>query len=272
MWTAIIPVSVLLITVGSLLLRDYFAHAAARLADPGSPDNGWLSGVDSYRLLLITSLAASAAAILSAITFGKMKVTECSESWARGVGSMIPAVIVLTLAWAIGAICDSGQLGTAEYITSLIGDSIKPQFLPAIAFITSGAIAVSVGSSFATMGLLVPMFIPMAAAILGSADAPVSPNDPVFLATVGAILAGAIFGDHCSPISDTTILSSISTQCVLIDHVRTQIPYSLFVAGLALCVGYVPGAWGVPWIISIGTAVLVMGVIFMWMRRTSVEA
>ena len=87
------------------------------------------------------------------------------------------------------------------------------------------------------------------------------------MVTLGAVLDGAIFGDHCSPISDTTILSSISTQCVLIDHVRTQIPYSLFVAGLALCVGYVPGSRGLPWAASVGAGVFVMVGTFILLKR-----
>lgn len=264
MWTAIIPVSVLLFTVSWLLLRDYFSHAASRLADPTGPDSGWLNGVDSYRLLLITSLAASAAAVVSALVFGKMKLTECSESWAKGVTSMIPAVIVLILAWAIGAICDKEQLATATYITSLIGDSVQPQLLPAIAFVASGAIAVSVGSSFATMGLMVPMFIPLAAGILGGPDAAVSPDDPVFLATIGAILAGAIFGDHCSPISDTTVLSSAASGCDHLHHVATQVPYALVIAISSVLFGYLPIGFGVPWWIALplSTAVCVGAIVF----------
>ena len=264
MWSAIIPVAVLLITVISLLARDYFKHGEAILANPGAADKGWLASVDSYRLLLITSLAASAAAIVSAMTFGKMKLAECSESWTKGVTSMIPAVIVLILAWAIGAICDEDKLSTANYITSLIGDSVRPQFLPAIAFIASGAIAVSVGSSFATMGLLVPMFIPMAASILGQPDSPVSPQDPVFLATVGAILAGAIFGDHCSPISDTTVLSSAASGCDHLHHVATQVPYSIVIAVASLLFGYLPIGFGVPWWIALplSTSISVGAIIF----------
>lgn len=264
MWSAIIPVATLLFTVVGLLLRDYFAYGESRLADPTGPDQGWLNSVDSYRLLLITSLAASTAAIVSALVFGRMKLAECSESWTKGVTSMVPAVIVLILAWAIGAVCDEDGLSTALYITSLIGDSVQPQLLPAIAFIASGAIAVSVGSSFATMGLLVPMFIPLAAGILSSAGAPISPEDPVFLATVGAILAGAIFGDHCSPISDTTVLSSAAAGCDHLHHVATQVPYALVIAVSALLFGYLPIGFGLPWWVALplSTAVCIGAILF----------
>ena len=195
-WTAIIPISVLIFSVIGLLYLDYRA----------SPEDWW-KNVDSYRLLLITSMASSTAAVLSAVTIGRMKLREASESWGRGIMAMIPAIIVLILAWAINGICGSDKLDTAGYIISLIGESVQPEFLPAIAFVAAGAMAVSIGSSFTTMGLLIPLFIPLANAILGAEGVDVATSS-IFLATVGAILAGAIFGDHCSPISDTTVLSS----------------------------------------------------------------
>lgn len=239
-WTAIIPISVLLITVISLLARDYRY---------GGDD--WWKNVDAYRLLLITSLAASTSAILAALSFGKLSLRKASESWANGITSMIPAIIVLILAWAINAICSGDQLNTAGYIISMIGDSVRPELLPAIAFLAAGAMAVSIGSSFTTMGLLIPMFIPLAVAILSSDASPLSAQDPVFLATIGAILAGAIFGDHCSPISDTTVLSSAAAGCDHLQHVATQVPYALVMAGSSLLFGYLPIGFGVPWWIAL---------------------
>lgn len=252
MWTAIIPVVVLIGTVVALLFRDYSV---------GGDD--WWKNVDTYRILLITSLVASTAAAVSAIVFRRMNLTQASESWTKGITSMIPAVIVLILAWAINGVCAKDQLNTAGYIISLIGDSIRPEFLPAIAFITAGAMAVSIGSSFTTMGLLIPMFIPLSHAILAlNGDA--STQDPIFLATVGAILAGAIFGDHCSPISDTTVLSSAATGCDHLHHVATQVPYALVIAVSALLFGYLPIGFGLPWWIALplSTAVCVGAILF----------
>ena len=173
---------------------------------------------------------------------------------------MIPAIVVLILAWSVSAVCrkelllPSGEslkmLDTGGYIISLVGDSVRPELLPSIAFIASGAIALAIGSSFTTMALLVPMFIPLCWGLLSGPDA----GDPIFLSTIGAILAGAIFGDHCSPISDTTVLSSAAAGCDHLEHVATQLPYALLVAACSLIFGYLPIGFGVPWWIGLPLA------------------
>jgi Na+/H+ antiporter NhaC len=180
-----------------------------------------------------------------------MSIKECSESWVSGIGSMMPAVIVLILAWAVSDVCRPGRLDTAGYIISLVGDAVRPEFLPCISFLVAGAIAVSIGSSFTTMALLVPMFIPLCWSVLAGQDGSVSVDHPIFLATVGAILAGAIFGDHCSPISDTTVLSSAAAGCNHLQHVATQLPYAILMAACSLLFGYLPIGFGVPWWVAL---------------------
>lgn len=253
MWTAIIPIAVLISSVIGLLYLDYRA----------SPEDWW-KNVDSYRLLLITSMASSTSAVFAAVLIGRMSLREASESWGRGIMAMIPAIIVLVLAWAINGICGSEKLDTAGYIISLIGDRVQPEFLPAIAFIAAGGMAVSIGSSFTTMGLLIPLFIPLANALLVNSGADVSTSS-IFLATVGAILAGAIFGDHCSPISDTTVLSSAAAGCDHLQHVTTQVPYALVMAVCSLLFGYLPIGFGVPvWIaLPISVAASIGAVMFL---------
>lgn len=253
MWTAIIPIAVLIMSVIGLLYLDYRASPA-----------DWWKNVDSYRLLLITSMASSTAAVLSAVTIGGMKLREASESWGRGIMAMIPAIIVLVLAWAINGICGADKLDTAGYIISLIGESVQPEFLPAIAFLAAGGMAVSIGSSFTTMGLLIPLFIPLASAILGASGADVTTSS-IFLATIGAILAGAIFGDHCSPISDTTVLSSAAAGCDHLQHVTTQVPYALVMAICSLLFGYLPIGFGIPvWIaLPVSVAASIGAVMFL---------
>jgi Na+/H+ antiporter NhaC len=177
---------------------------------------------------------------------------------------MIPAVIVLILAWAISGVCSRDQLDTAGAIISMIGDSVQPAFLPAIAFVTAGAMAIAIGSSFTTMALMIPMFIPLSIAVLNPLTNLPAAQDPIFLATVGAILAGAIFGDHCSPISDTTVLSSAAAGCDHLQHVTTQVPYAFIVAVNSLLFGYLPIGFGVPWWITLplSTAVCVGAILF----------
>ena len=180
---------------------------------------------------------------------------------------MIPAIIVLTLAWGISSVCSREQLDTAGYIISLIGDTVQPRFLPAIAFVAAGAMAVSIGSSFTTMGLMIPVFIPLSVAVLtASADTTIA-HEPVFLATVGAILAGAIFGDHCSPISDTTVLTCLATRCDLMDHVTTQIPYALLAGITSLVICIVPTSHGLPWWLMLPLGFVVMVTAHRFMAR-----
>lgn len=207
---------------------------------------GFIADMDSYRLLLIASLVASIVAFVLPAVTGALSFEECSRSWTAGVGSMIPAVIVLVLAWAVSDVCRPERLDTAGLIISWVGDAISPALLPSLTFVVSGVIAFSIGSSFTTMALLTPLFIPLCWTIL-SADGNASLEDPILIATVGAILAGAIFGDHCSPISDTTVLSSAAADCDHLAHVTTQIPYALTAAGCSLLCCCLPVGLGLPW-------------------------
>ena len=212
---------------------------------------GYFNDIDAYRLLLLASLGAATLAAVLPMIARRMSIKECSESWVSGIGSMMPAVIVLILAWAVSDVCRPGKLDTAGYIISLVGDVVRPELLPSISFLAAGAIALSIGSSFTTMALLVPMFIPLCWSVLAGQDGNVSVDHPVFLATVGAILAGAIFGDHCSPISDTTVLSSAAAGCNHLQHVATQLPYAILIAACSLLFGYLPIGFGVPWWIAL---------------------
>lgn len=217
---------------------------------------GFVRDVDAYQLLLIASFAASSLAFVLAWIFSPLTLEECSRSWVAGISSMMSAVTVLVLAWGVSAVCHSSRLDTAGYLIGLIGDSVSASFLPAIAFLLSGAIAVAIGSSFTTMALLVPMLLPLAWTVLSGTDS-ASLDSPLLGATIGAILAGAIFGDHCSPISDTTVLSSAASGCEHLRHVSTQLPYALLTAAASLLLGYLPVGFGVPWWICLPAATLV---------------
>ena len=212
---------------------------------------GYFNDIDAYRLLLQASLGAATLAAVLPVMARKMSISACSRSWTGGIGSMIPAVIVLILAWAVSDVCRPDKLDTAGYIISLVGDAVRPEFLPGISFLAAGAIAVSIGSSFTTMALLVPMFIPLCWSVLAGQGGAASVDHPIFLATVGAILAGAIFGDHCSPISDTTVLSSAAAGCNHLQHVATQLPYAILMAVCSLLFGYLPIGFGVPWWVAL---------------------
>jgi len=137
----------------------------------------------------------------------------------------------------------------------------NPYLFPALLFIVASLTSFATGTSWGTMAILIPTAIPIAFQLDGGSYGLVT------MICLGAILDGAIFGDHCSPISDTTIMSSISSSCDHIHHVRTQIPYSLTVAGLALVFGYIPAALGVPSWIGILTSIGVILLLFTWLKK-----
>lgn len=120
------------------------------------------------------------------------------------------------------------------------------RWLPTIVFVLASAVSFCSGTSYGTMGLLTPLTISLTYTLLAAGGGPVSPADPLLLATVGSVLAGAVFGDHCSPISDTTILSAQASQCDVIGHTVTQLPYALTVAVVAVLCGTWPAGWGWP--------------------------
>jgi len=201
--------------------------------------------------------AALFSSILAAV-MGRLQkifsIKEAIEIWVKGVKSLIITILILALAWALGSIVK--ELGTARYLVNILSGRIPPFLLSSIIFILGATISFATGTSYGTMGILMPLTIPLAYAI--------SP-DPLFLSiNIGAVLTGAIFGDHCSPISDTTILSSMGASCDHIDHVRTQLFYAIPVAIIAILFGYIPVSLGVPvWLsLFIGSSVIFLLIFF----------
>jgi tetracycline resistance efflux pump len=143
-----------------------------------------------------------------------------------GAKSMFGAILILFFAWTIGSVI--GDMQTGSYLSSLAQGSIGIHWIPVILFLLSGLMAFSTGTSWGTFGIMLPIAGDMA----GATDI------ALILPMLGAVLAGSVFGDHCSPISDTTILSSTGARCCHIDHVSTQLPYALSVAGIS-AIGYI---------------------------------
>ena len=156
---------------------------------------------------------------------------------------MLLAVIILVLAWSLSNVNE--VLHTADYLVHLLGEALKPQLIPFLVFVLSAMTAFATGSSWGVMGVVMPLAVPLTWAVLASNGLTGPEGMGIFYSAVSAVLAGAVFGDHCSPISDTTILSSLASECDHIDHVRTQLPYALFVAVVGLAAGSIPVAYGV---------------------------
>ncbi|MDG0973833.1 MAG: Na+/H+ antiporter NhaC family protein [Crocinitomicaceae bacterium] len=220
-----------------------------------------IGNANSYTALLWASLSGLTVALFLTISQRIMKLEKSMETVVFGVKTMIPAVMILVLAWSLAGVTE--DLHTAEYLKSFFDkDFSNAWIIPGITFILSAFIAFSTGSSWSTMALMYPLVIPLMYSVAGDIDQ-VQIMELLYN-TIASVLAGSVLGDHCSPISDTTILSSLATSCDHISHVRTQMPYALTVGLVALLFGVIPGALGVSSLITIplGIAVLYLIVHF----------
>jgi len=175
-----------------------------------------LGNCDAGRALVLASFGALAVAFVLFVPRGVLTLNQFMEGAVEGIKTMLPCVIVLVLAWAMGGLCRE-LLQTPQYIAEMIGADGSAAFaLPLIFFVLAGFLSFCTGTSWGTFGILIPIAVPVVQAL-----------DPALvLVGLSAVLAGSVFGDHCSPISDTTILSSANAGCPLIDHVATQMPYA----------------------------------------------
>lgn len=250
-WNAIIPIGLLMI----FSFAGFYYNGYIAIVDAG--DKALLhtiqtsplsftairetfSNSDASVVLFQAALFASIIAIIMGVAKKIFTVNEAIETWVNGMKSLLITGVILLLAWSIsGAMKD---LGTAHYLVSKLSDSIPAFILPAIIFIFGAIISFATGTSYGTMGILMPLAIPLAAEI---------GHDPtLIIMSAGAVLTGAIFGDHVSPISDTTILSSMGAASDHMDHVRTQLAYAIPIAILAVVLGYIPVGLGLSiWIV-----------------------
>jgi len=200
---------------------------------------------DSYIALLWSSIAGVSVATVLSLFTRKFKIGHVMETLFDGMKTMLPAICILILAWSLAAITE--DLYTANYITSLIEGNINPFWFPAIVFLLAGLIAFSTGSSWGTMAILYPLVLPTTWTLCIASGYSEAESFPVLYNVISVVLAGSVFGDHCSPISDTTILSSLASNCDHIDHVRTQMPYAVSVAIVSLLAGGLFFYIGLPW-------------------------
>ncbi|PKN58491.1 MAG: sodium:solute symporter [Deltaproteobacteria bacterium HGW-Deltaproteobacteria-14] len=191
-------------------------------------DGDLLAGSGSTAVLWAV-LAATAVAAGLAIVQRILTPRESIDLFFKGFGGLIPLAMLMVFAFAIGAV--TKQLGTGTYVAQVASGSLAPALAPALLFLVACFIAFSTGTSWGTFAIMLPIAVPMAAAL----------GVPVELG-VGAVLGGGVFGDHCSPISDTTIIASMAAGTDHIDHVNTQLPYALTVAGVSVAAYLVAGA------------------------------
>jgi Na+/H+ antiporter NhaC len=200
-----------------------------------------IGDADPFAALLWASFTGCVVAIALVVVQRVLTVQEALESLVGGMQSMLMAVLILVLAWGLGGITQ--EVGTGTFLASLLEDTLPLMVLPGLVFFIAAVTAFSTGTSWGTMAILFPVVIPLAVAMGAGVGFAGGEHYAILLGSVSSVMAGAVFGDHCSPISDTTVLSSMSSACDLIDHVRTQLPYALVVAVVALIVGEIPAAF-----------------------------
>ena len=222
-------------------------------------------------IFLVTSAAVGLGAVRAGVSTRRLAL-PWGEIWRAALGSTRAvgvAVSLLFLAWMIGRVCE--DVGTADYLLALTSGRVPPLALPVLLFAVACLVSFATGTSWGTMSILLPNVVVLAAAV--GATHFVGPKGMV-LVCIGAVLEGSIFGDHCSPISDTTVLSSVSTAADHMDHVRTQMPYALTAASVAVLAGYLPALgfefWSLPLAILSGTA-LMLALLLLVGRRTPAQ-
>lgn len=256
-WNAIIPIGTLIISaIGAFYYSGYSAIVGGEdvvlqqliIKSPLSMDSiiQVFAASDASVALFQSALFASIVAIVMAVFKKIFTLSEAIEVWIDGMKGLIITGVILILAWSLGSVIK--ELGTAHYLVEILNGTIPAFLLPSLIFILGAVISFSTGTAYGTMSILMPLAIPLAYKI--------NPEMSFVVVSTSAVLSGAIFGDHCSPISDTTILSSMGAGCNHIDHVKTQIWYSLFIAVITVLFGYIPAGLGIPIYVVLPIALL----------------
>lgn len=236
----LIPIAALIVccTLGMLYTGDFFAGADFVTA---------FSDSDASVGLVFGSFGALAVTLLLYLVRKVLTLRECMDALPAGFQAMVPAILILTFAWTLKAMTDS--LGAGAYVNLLVKGSAESflSVLPAIIFLIAVGLSFSTGTSWGTFGVLIPIVVDLFDANMST----------IMIISISACMAGAVCGDHCSPISDTTIMSSAGAQCDHLTHVSTQLPYALFVAGVSFVFYLIMGFVRSPLVTPVAMAVLV---------------
>ncbi|MEM7022560.1 MAG: Na+/H+ antiporter NhaC family protein [Pseudomonadota bacterium] len=249
---AVIPVLVLVI---GTFVGIYVTGAEGLPPDASLHDI--IGNGESYAAMIWSSLLAVVVASAMSMGQGILNLVEVVDAWYAGARSMLLAIVILVLAWTLSDVSD--VLHTGDFLISVLGDTLSPAVIPALVFVLSGFTAFATGSSWGVMGIMMPLVVPLTWAVMSAGGMTSGPEGfHILYAAVASIMAGAVWGDHCSPISDTTILSSLASGCDHVDHVRTQLPYALVIGGVAMVFCILPVGFGAPWWILLPLAALVL--------------
>jgi len=267
---AIVPIlAVIVVTIGGMMVNGSEGLDRSDFSSTGSWLREVFGNANSYQALCWASLTGLVLAFALALAQRLFSIREGVAAMVEGFKSVLMALVVLILAWSIGSIC--GDMHTTQYLVSLTAGVVSPHLLPVLVFLLSAVVAFATGSSWGTLGILTPLVIPLAHSL--SIDSGIlaasSQYGTILIGTISSVLAGSVWGDHCSPISDTTILSSMASGSDHIAHVRTQLPYALSAGVIGMLIGDIPTAYGLsPWIsLLVGSAILIS--LVFWIGRRS---
>ena len=246
-YNAIIPIAVLLAgTIWGLIITGKNALDAAGITNYGLRQI--ISSSNSYYALVWGSFAASFVAIIQTVGLKILSLEKTLDAYVKGLRSMFLAVIILVLAWAISQI--TKEVHTADYIIDLLVGNVDIKLLATLIFLVCAVISFATGTSWGTMAIVMPIVVPLTWKLGVSSGLAVDVINSYLISTIAAVLAGAVFGDHCSPIADTTILSSLASGCNHIAHVRTQLPYALLAGAVSVVFGSLFTAFGFPLLLA----------------------
>ncbi len=265
---SLVPIgSVIVVTVIGLFLtgregvdRAAFDSSLAYLREV-------LGNADSYIALIWASFTGIVLALGLSIGQRILSLREGMDAMIEGFKSMILAFGVLLLAWSLGDVCT--ELHTADYLVEIASGNLSPHLLPAVVFLLAAAIAFATGTSWGVLAILTPLSIPLAHGLSLEAGYAVGTEtySVILAATVAAVLSGSVWGDHCSPISDTTILSSMATGSDHIAHVRTQLPYAFTAGAVGIVAGQIPAAYGLHPLLSLLIGMAVIYALVRWLGK-----
>ena len=220
------------------------------------------ANTDAFSALPLGSLIALILSMIFFMVRRSMKFTELMDCLPDGFKQMVPAILILCLAWTIGDVTKS--LGAPQFVADIVsgfGDSLH-NFLPAVVFIIAAFLGFATGTSWGTFTILLPIVIPVFSGGVAAADltADLINGNEMLMIAIAATLGGAVMGDHCSPISDTTIMASSGAQCYHLNHVATQLPYAVTVAAVCF-VNYILASFVQNMILNLLIAVVSMVVV-----------
>ncbi|MCH8054429.1 MAG: hypothetical protein IH895_10230, partial [Planctomycetes bacterium] len=282
-WLGMVPIAVLVLsTVGVLIVSGLRAEDTVRMMQETGPNglSAWaqlpwwekagriVGNADSYLSIFYGAVLAALTVTILTMSARACSTRDAVDAGLDGMSRMFPAIVILILAWSLSAVLQTLKLG------DVAGDQLRAmefpaQWLPLAVFICAALISFATGTAWGTLGILCPITVTIAADLIGTLDAAQGLN--LLYASVGSVLAGAVFGDHCSPISDTTVLSALACGCSLESHVWTQIPYALTAAVVAMvCGDLLCSHYQQSWYIGLlaGTALLVV-IVYALGRKTA---